>query len=370
MNDSFFNDFPTDITKKILELTPSIISQARGITGNIIQHREHDRMVLIDKGLIKQEGYLEPFIGYGYAVDGSCILNKKSFGDLVFTAAIKAPFGNVKIGDNDIENLKENMVSVNIVPRNRSNESLMKSLMALMELNIAHSLNADFVMLDGSFFSYIMSTTNGRKDVLQINDNNNALVGDFNKLTIGFEDKIVGILENPQYIGFPKYSLSNDLSYLNNKFNLSLKCSLETDTKSNLSYLLEEGEYLIPIRNHSSSEFYSNKLDGLSVNKIRSKYIMDMISDIHSIYYKPWPWIPAIRIDTVGFPNMDRLKSILSCVKDSTKYHGIFEPYPLFLTDRWAKGISSGASAVIDSSAISCIDDVNLKMLFAMSYRT
>jgi hypothetical protein len=46
------------------------------------------------------------------------------------------------------------------------------------------------------------------------------------------------------------------------------------------------------------------------------------------------------------------------------------EPLPQYLVDLFAKQISVGASAVVEMSALSSIDDPEARLLMAMGYRT
>ncbi|HEX6671291.1 MAG TPA: DNA double-strand break repair nuclease NurA, partial [Nitrososphaeraceae archaeon] len=75
--------------------------------------------------------------------------------------------------------------------------------------------------------------------------------------------------------------------------------------------------------------------------------VIEKIKELHVIYYKPYRWSPAIRIEISSSiaNNNDRLYALLQAIKNQCSIPSIMEPYPLYLADRMVKHIAPAIPA-------------------------
>jgi hypothetical protein len=67
------------------------------------------------------------------------------------------------------------------------------------------------------------------------------------------------------------------------------------------------------------------------------------ISDIRVLYYRPYPWLPALRLETsrAAAETAGRLASLVHAVKHQCGAASIKEPYPLYVADRMVKSLAA-----------------------------
>jgi len=72
--------------------------------------------------------------------------------------------------------------------------------------------------------------------------------------------------------------------------------------------------------------------------------IIDGVKQLHFLYYKPYDWSPALRIEVPKniVQNPEKLHGILEAVKNQCKIPSLLEPYPLYIADRIAKSVGQG----------------------------
>jgi len=100
-----------------------------------------------------------------------------------------------------------------------------------------------------------------------------------------------------------------------------------------------------------------------------------VLQDIHAIYYRPFGWVPALRLEVPGAVanSLTRLSIALEGIARQFFSPAVVEPYPLFLADRMVKSLGSGVSVIEQTVAQHVVDrgvDIELTMLCLQNYRT
>jgi len=116
------------------------------------------------------------------------------------------------------------------------------------------------------------------------------------------------------------------------------------DDRGLLSFLLEPGEYTSPRPLQQPTEPWHLNLAPLppvtreTVCRTAEK-IISSLSEIQVVYYRPYPWLPALRIEMsrAVAENQARLATVLHGVRHQCGAPAVMEPYPLYMADRLVK---------------------------------
>ena len=108
--------------------------------------------------------------------------------------------------------------------------------------------------------------------------------------------------------------------------------------------MLEPGEYTSPMVLQQPSEPWHLNLDAIaSANRQTAEHmakeIVASLSEIRVVYYRPYPWLPALRLEmsrTVS-ENQARLATVLHAARHQCGSPAVMEPYPLYMADRMVK---------------------------------
>jgi hypothetical protein len=104
--------------------------------------------------------------------------------------------------------------------------------------------------------------------------------------------------------------------------------------------------------------------------------IISGIKNLYVVYYKPFAWSPAIRIEMPFYiaNDEDKLNQLLQNLKQQCGIPSLLEPYPIYAADRIAKRISPAIPAykqIIVNQLIKEPYQNEIDILFMMhSYRT
>jgi hypothetical protein len=294
------------------------------------------------------------------AVDGANICDNRAIGDLCAAVAVSlgtAP-GNM-----------DNALFLDSVPRSVHNRDVTSGIMSSLEIELASKAKGDVILLDGALIATLINISKAISSGRQMG--NSPLAERISQsCTPSFRDNVMTILSGNRFMTIPKYVTKNEFAAIIPEQFRTL------DERTIATMALKAGE-LTRFKVSGSAENKSN-LDkhivgeafGFSKNELAD--VTYLIEGIHSCYYKPHPWTPAFRIDiplSVA-QNYEIQARILRAIRDSTRASGMQEPLPQYLVDLFAKQISVGASAVVEMSALSSIDDPEARLLMAMGYRT
>lgn len=99
------------------------------------------------------------------------------------------------------------------------------------------------------------------------------------------------------------------------------------------------------------------------------------LSEIQVIYFRPFGWVPALRLEVPGAiaHSRTRLSLVLRGIESQLFVPAVIEPYPLFLADRMVKSLGSAVAAMeqtIMQHVTDNSEDIELTMLLLQNYRT
>jgi hypothetical protein len=148
------------------------------------------------------------------------------------------------------------------------------------------------------------------------------------------------------------------------------------DDRAILTVVLEPGEYTRPILFTDDEAWHSNLPYQSDTMEVLMEDVMFGIRNLHVMYYKPYSWSPAIRIEIPYYiaEDKNKLDLLIQNLKSQCEIPSILEPYPLYMADRIAKRISPAIPAykqIITNKLISSQNQNESDILFMMhSYRT
>jgi len=207
----------------------------------------------------------------------------------------------------------------------------------------------------------------------------------YKKVIPDIPDIIKATFNDENIIALVKYSSSRDVidAFLSSS-------DIKVDDKTFFSLGLDEDEYLKPLAVGQSKQERQKIWNDLHIkcnleisekndlNKELEKAIMSVTtknkaSELHFTYYKPYKDGPAYRIELkkVLAEDTARLEKYLLGLKRQIVFPEIREPFPQYLVDLMAKGISGGMFAIQEAIKLSPdlkIDKGKFNLLF--NYRT
>jgi len=214
------------------------------------------------------------------------------------------------------------------VTHSDSTRQIAGAIMMTMELELATKAPHDVVFLDGSLSTPLVHFRKALGVIDRVPEN----------LKDAFLDRLPKAIDNYRtilekktktiYVGVPKYTTRKEICKLFNLFNY--------EDRGVLSFVLEEGEFIIPKKMDVSHEFLE-----IPTKDYRKslEYIANSLTDSYVIYYRPCSFFPVIRLELMKNVANDlrKLSSLFETLRMQCNAPGIFEPFPLYLADRMVK---------------------------------
>jgi len=381
---------PDELLAKILDHVPSTVEKMNGMFD--IQDEP------IQQGIehLRKDGKLAKLSTIKYstsliAVDGSFILEKMTGSDLLLAVAVGVE-GLTEDKTKDWGEEKNQYYQwQTAVSHDEANARLGQGVMFLMELSVLANAEHEIRIMDGAHFTSILKINS----MLSAKDDNageeytqalrNFLKETYKKIIPDIPDIIKAAFNNDKIIALAKYSSSRDVidAFLS-------KYKIKIDDKTFFTLGLNEDEYLRPLSVGQSTEEKRKIWDDLHIKcnleipeknelnqalkeAIRPLTTKGKESELYFTYYKPHQDGPAYRIELKKSLAQDkeRLEKYLLSIKRQIVFPEIKEPYPQYLVDLMAKGISTGMFAIKEAIKLSPalkIDNGKFNLLF--SYRT
>jgi hypothetical protein len=264
------------------------------------------------------------------------------------------------------------------------NAILARAIMLQMEINLAARSTHDVTYMDGSLTTALIhmykavNLIKGENAESGAGDNydgsfvSNKIKSEFEDFLASYKKILLGDGNDSKFwVGVPKYTSRNDIGRDHN-------WPAVYDDRAILTIVLEPGEYTKPVLFtddeawHSNLPYQSDRMEELMGD------VMDGIRKLHVVYYKPYRWSPAIRVEIPSYiaEDKDKLGILMQNLKSQCEIPSILEPYPLYMADRIAKRISPAIPAykqIITNRLIGGggTDQNESDILFMMhSYRT
>ncbi len=302
------------------------------------KRRDPLRKELKSQGLIAKKEALPPVpVPTVAATDGSYVVERLLGVDLLAAAAV-AVEGITPPDETRFWPEPRHRVYLDETSHDEASSVVLRAYMLGLELSLALEAPHQVVLLDGSITlpviywnqaltrlsSSRLQVAHKLRDELELFMHLYRLV-----LHPGRSDR--------QVVAIPKYSTRRELAN---------RLGVEVDDRALLSLVLEAGEYTPPLPFERPSSPWHLGLEALPDplgNRLKplAEDIRSGLIEAHVVYYRPRPWLPALRIEMAAAiaRNPQRLAVVLEGVAAQCQVPSMLEPYPLYLADRMVKAL-------------------------------
>ena len=359
-----FGDLPDALINELLIRAEGVGKTAREHVETHVRTRDQLRKRALQLGLIRDLPDLSqvppPSV---VAVDGSLVSKRLASIDLNAAAALAVDGIGFEVGRN---NLRHD-IAVHPTKPLRYGHEVTYALMFCMEYNIVaeETKTRELVMLDGAFSTGLIAIS---KALISARNHYDRLNNDFfDRWTTKTMRSVREIMTSNRVIALPKRSSANEFT----RTHLFGNREIDTNGRSTASLILESNEYSGPFRfdTRRPQTWPSDDFPDFW-NHVRA-----LFEELQVIYFKPHPWSHAYRIEmprSIGDDEQLR-HSVLDVIKRQTTNPAMLEPYPLFVADRFAKSLTKGVNAILDSARTDVVansEDPELAYTMLNAYRT
>jgi hypothetical protein len=348
-----FTDLPAALVEEVLTQTTAV---AEGLLASF-QTIRMDRAALRDQ--LAKAGLViaEPSLGYPplpttCAADGSYALERLLTTDLAAAAAV-AVEGLTPPSEKRHWHLPHHKTFVTAEPHIEDTATVLRAVMLGEELQLAVSAPHDLVMLDGSLtlpLIYFNQALNKAPEASRLHCSTTFLSHCISYLK-AYLELLSAERSDKQYIALPKYSTRREIGS-------KIGWPANHDDRGLLTLLLNAGELTQPVQLEHPRDQQGNITWHLNTKRLPTdvlrteagalaEEILAKLSTVHVFYYKPYPWLPALRVETAASvaENPHRLATVVQGLKHQTATPSMLEPYPIYLADRIAKALARAMPA-------------------------
>ncbi len=333
-----FFDLPAAMVEELLarsaEMGDRVLQRLSGYAGR----RKALRQSLIDRGLLQKKEALPPVaIPTVAAADGSYAVERLLGVDLLAAAAV-AVEGITPPSETRHWPEPRHRVYLEEAAHDEASSVFLRAYMLGLELSLALEAPHQLVLLDGSI---TLPVIYWNQALARLRDARLEVADRFRKELELFLQLYRIVLRprrsDQQLVAIPKYSTRRELAR---------ELGIDVDDRALASLALEAGEYTQPLPFERPSSPWHLGLEGVPKDlqdrlKPLVKEILDSLQESHVVYFRPRPWLPALRVEMSAAVarNPQRLAVVLEGLAAQCQVASMLEPYPLYLADRMVKAL-------------------------------
>lgn len=334
-----FAELPAALVDEVLLRTDSLSRKLLVEFEQVRTHRQEWRTQLVAAGLLRRDSDL-PYVPIPTAcgVDGSYTLERLLASDLVAAAAV-AVEGLTPPSESRHWPEPRHGVWIETEAHEAETGTVLRALMIGMELELASRAPHEVVLLDGSLTTpliYFNQALNKAQEI-QYLETTKHLLEQMEDYLKAYHDILTSTRTDRCWIAIPKYTTRREIGQ-------ALRWSDSHDDRGLLSLLLEPGEFTRPTTLQQPTEPWHLDLHPLppetreAANRV-GQSITSLLGEIQVIYYRPYPWLPALRLEMsrAVAENPARLATVLHGIRHQCGTPAVMEPYPLYMADRMVK---------------------------------
>ena len=329
-----FGNLPAELLKEVLEHTEKLSNELLDDFKRVDEHCQEWRKSLVDSGLLCRDAQLDiDAIPTTCGVDGSYAVERLLVSDLVIAAAV-AVEGLTPPSETGYWPEPHHRVWFEKEIHQPETSTVLRALMIGWELKLASEAPHQVILLDGSLTTPFI---NFNQALNKINDVPNLRTTQrFREEVTSMLEAYLKILDSTQedrfWLAIPKYTSKREIG-------IEMRWRTQLDDRSLLNFLLEPGEYTTPKPLQQPDRPWHLNLNPLEPAGRITEKIVASLEQIPVVYYRPYSWLPALRIEMSHAVAKDqkRLATTLAGIRHQLGKALIMEPYPLYLADQMAK---------------------------------
>lgn len=369
-----FGELPEDLVRDLLSQS---LSLAGGLRKNLADLKSHIEVVRAELEPIKVDrDVISTTVPTSCGVDGSYLVERLLSTDLAAYAAL-AIEGITPPSERRHWPAPKHHAKVVALLHNESTQQMARGLMMCQELILARQAPHDVVMLDWGFRTPQIFLNNATSNFKKCKSAD--LRGELTKSLPEALDVYLEVAQGRRsekvYVGAPKYSTLTELTE-------GLTTPTSFDDRTLATLVLKPGEFLGPFQIQSTEDVSESHIeipkeivqDYPDLPKLRDQ-VLDAVKGAQVLYYKPRPYLPAMRLEVAKRHTADvPLGTLLRAIEFQCAAPGVFEPFPLYLADRMVKHLPGAfpafLQAVTHEMASEYKGDVGEVFLAMHSYRS
>ncbi|MBX5457950.1 MAG: DNA double-strand break repair nuclease NurA [Thermogemmatispora sp.] len=347
-SERMFQDLPAALVEEALARTHQVGQQVSEALQRIRSQRETYRQQLQERGLIQRDGEV-PYapIPTTCGVDGAYAIERLLATDLVAAAAV-AVEGLSPPSEQRYWEQPQHQVIIEAEPHSAESQLLVRACMMAMELSLAVRAPHEVVFLDGSLTTPLISLNEALTALargLPPLALSSHLLGQIEPALDCYQQILRSERSDKHWVAAPKYTTRREIGRL-------LDWPVAYDDRGMLTTILLPGELTLPQPLQPPEQKWHLNLHALpSALKEHAQRlyeaVMAALQQISVVYYRPFAWLPALRIEvsTSIASSPERLALVIQALRHQCGTPSILEPYPLYLADRMVKSLASGIAA-------------------------
>ncbi|GAB4310964.1 MAG: hypothetical protein Kow0097_12570 [Candidatus Bipolaricaulota bacterium] len=347
-----FADLPAALVEEVLEKTAEVADGLLASFQQVKADRQSLRNQLTNSGLVMSESSLGyPPLPTTCATDGSYAIERLLTTDLAAAAAV-AVEGLTPPSEKRHWALPRHKTFVAAEPHLEDTATVLRAVMLGEELRLAANAPHDLVMMDGTltlpiiYFNQALNTAPDAKHLRCAEE----FLGHCSEYLEAYLVLLRSERSDKHYVALPKYSTRREIGR-------ALGWPPIYDDRGMLTLLLNPGELTKPLQLDHPRDSKGDVTWHLNVGRLPahakkeatdlSDEIISALMAVHVFYYKPQPWLPALRVEVAGSvaSNPHRLAAVIQGLKHQSATPSMLEPYPIYLADRTAKALARAIPA-------------------------
>ena len=337
-----FADLPSALVENILERTEEVSRALLDSFREIHQQRATWRHELETADLLQRESNLEYVpIPTTCGIDGSYAVERLLATDLVAAAAV-AVEGLTPPSETRCWPEPRHKATIQTEPHDADTGTVLRAVMMGMELELAVQAPHGIVFLDGSLTTpiiYFNQALNKAADTrhLQVTT---LLQQQITSYLTAYKTVLASQRSDRCWVAVPKYTTRREIGR-------RLGWPVTHDDRGLLSSILSPGELTRPQLLEPPNQPWHLNLAPVSSESRReaedlTETITQLLGEIKVLYYRPYPWLPALRLETsrAVAQTPGRLAAVVHAIKHQCGTAAMVEPYPLYMADRMVKHLA------------------------------
>ncbi len=337
-----FADLPAALVEEVLDRTQDVATVLLDTFNDLKMQRHARRTQLGDKNLLEHESNLEYVpVPTTCGVDGSYAVERLLASDLVAAAAV-AVEGVTPPSETRHWPEPRHRVWIDSESHSESTASIVRAIAVGMELLLAAQAPHEVVFLDGSMTTPLIFLNQALNQASQTPHLKAAqlLLSNIVEFLKAYQIILKALRSDKCWIAIPKYTTRREIG-------TRLGWSTALDDRGALTSVLQPGEFTHPIKLEQPKQPWhlnTRAIPSAQTAEVSSvvNEVVQALYDIFVLYYRPYPWLPALRIEVpqavAGTPG--RLASVIHAIKHQCGAAAMMEPYPLYMADRMVKSLA------------------------------
>jgi len=371
-----FGELPAALVDEVLKRTEDLGQKLLSDFEQVHTHREQWRKNLEQASLLHRDAEV-PYVPIPTTcgVDGSYAVERLLASDLIAAAAV-AVEGLTPPSETRYWPEPRHQIWIETEAHEAETGTILRALMIGMELELAAQAPHEVVFIDGSLTTpliYFNQALNKSQDALHLHTTARFLGGVLSFLE-AYRTVLASARSDRCWVAIPKYTTRREIGQ-------KMGWPDTHDDRGLLSFVLEPGEYTGPMVLQQPSQPWHLNLDPLASNLKQeaegvTREIVALLGEIRVVYYRPYPWLPALRVEMNPkvSENRARLATVLHGIRHQCGTPAVMEPYPLYMADRMVKhlpkAIPTFRQVTSQHIAETYLGDVSEVFLGLHGYRT